>query len=67
MSKEISRPTAVLDPYTSDLIYQIEAVQKRAARFVKKNDYDRRRHVSALFDNFSRVIFLRSVTIFSLP
>ena len=41
---------AVWDPYTSDLIHQIEAVQRRAARFVK-NDYDRRSSVSVMIDN----------------
>ena len=41
---------AVWDPYTSDLINQIEAVQRRAAWFVK-NDYDRRSSVSAMIDN----------------
>ena len=41
---------AVWDSYTSDLINQIEAVQRRAARFVK-NDYDRRSSVSAMIDN----------------
>ena len=39
-----------MDPYTSDLINQIEAVQRQAARFVK-NDYDRRSSVSAMIDN----------------
>ena len=38
---------AVWDPHTNDLIYQLEAVQRRAARFVK-NDYDRQSSVTTM-------------------
>ena len=37
--------SAVLDQYTSELIYQLEAVQRRAVRFVK-NNYDTRASVT---------------------
>ncbi|XP_072047249.1 uncharacterized protein [Amphiura filiformis] len=48
--KSLVRPSmeycaAVWDPYTADQIYQLEAVQRRAARFVK-NIYDRRSSVT---------------------
>ena len=42
--------SAVLDPYTSDQIHQLEAVQRRAIRFVKHN-YDRRASVTEMLKN----------------
>ena len=49
------RPTleycaAVWDPYTADLINQVEAVQRRAARFVK-NNFDRRSSVTTMIES----------------
>jgi hypothetical protein len=46
------RPTieycsAVWDPHTQDLIYQLEAIQRRAVRFIK-NEYDREASVTSL-------------------
>ncbi|XP_072014732.1 uncharacterized protein [Amphiura filiformis] len=46
------RPTieycsAVWDPHNQDLIYQIEAIQRRAVRFIK-NDYSRKTSVTEL-------------------
>ena len=46
------RPTieycsAVWDPHNQDLIYQIEAIQPRAVRFIK-NDYSRKTSVTEL-------------------
>jgi hypothetical protein len=43
---------AVWDPYTEALIYQLEAVQRRAARFVK-NNYDKRSSVTKMMDDLS--------------
>ncbi len=40
----------VWDPHTSDLIHQLEAVQRRAARFVKK-DYNRESSVTAMLQD----------------
>ena len=42
--------SAIWDPYTCDLIYQIEAVQRRAVRFVT-NNYDRRASVTNMIKN----------------
>ncbi|XP_072046216.1 uncharacterized protein [Amphiura filiformis] len=55
--RSLVRPTleycaAVWDPHTADQIYQIEAVQRRAARFVKR-DYDRHSSVSAMITNLN--------------
>ena len=43
---------AVWDPYTVDQIYHLEAVQRRAARFVK-NNYDRRSSVTAMMQELN--------------
>lgn len=41
---------AIWDPYTVDQIYHLEAVQRRAARFVK-NNYDRRSSVTEMLQD----------------
>ena len=40
------------DPYTNDLIYQLEAVQRRSARFVK-NNYDRQSSVTTMLKDLN--------------
>ncbi|XP_072039419.1 uncharacterized protein [Amphiura filiformis] len=50
--KTFIRPTieycsAVWDPYTQDQIYQLEAIQRRAVRFIK-SDYSKRTSVTKL-------------------
>ena len=42
--------SAVWDPYTAEKIYQLEAVQRRAIRFVK-NNYDNRASVTEMLKN----------------
>ena len=43
---------AVWDLYTNDLIYQLEAVQRRSARFVK-NNYDRQSSVTTMLKDLN--------------
>ncbi|XP_072028208.1 uncharacterized protein [Amphiura filiformis] len=55
--RPLVRPTleycaAVWDPHTADQIYQIEAIQRRAARFVNR-DYDRRSSVSTMIEDLN--------------
>ncbi|XP_072047020.1 uncharacterized protein [Amphiura filiformis] len=42
--------SSVWDPYTAEKIYQLEAVQRRAIRFVK-NNYDKRASVTEMLKN----------------
>ena len=44
--------SAVWDPYTVDQIYHLEAVQRRAARFIK-NNYDRRSSVTTMMQELN--------------
>ena len=54
---------AVWDPYTNDLIYKLEAVQRRAASFVK-NNYDRQSSVTTMLKDleWSTVADRRKIT-----
>jgi hypothetical protein len=53
----------VWDPYTADLIHQLEAVQRKAARFVK-NNYDRHCSVTSMLKelNWSTLAERRKIT-----